>query len=81
MKMTYVWPLEFRIGSTGFFCPGIYCGIGVAYGRELTMVGVPGEKDIVPFDAVTLTDTTPGKVGKTHEVFILQMCRICSRDL
>lgn len=38
------WPLEFRIGSTGFFCPGIYCGIGVACGRELNMGGVPGEK-------------------------------------
>ncbi|BDA46480.1 hypothetical protein COCOBI_08-5730 [Coccomyxa sp. Obi] len=40
MKST--WPFEFRVGSTGFFCPGIYCGIGIAYGRELSVAGVPG---------------------------------------
>ncbi|CAL8462609.1 g2142 [Coccomyxa elongata] len=40
--MKFTWPFEFRVGSTGLFCPGIYCGIGVAYGRELSVAGLPG---------------------------------------
>jgi hypothetical protein len=40
--MKIEWPMDFRVGTTGFFCPGFYCGIGIAYGRELSLYGVPG---------------------------------------